>query len=81
MSVQSYKLWVLFVFSLQAECPQPSSVAGTNGSSYLVTSVQLLTRVLPKGVNRILRFSQYWEKQALEHWNMISPLKVYKLIH
>ena len=22
MSVQSYKLWVLFVFSLQAECPQ-----------------------------------------------------------
>ena len=54
MSVQSYKLWVLFVFSLQAEWPQPSSVAGTNGSSYLVTSVQLLTRVLPKGVNRIL---------------------------
>ena len=32
----------------------PSSVAETSGSSYLVTSVQLLTRVLPKGVNRIL---------------------------
>ena len=51
-TVQSYKLLVVFVFRLKAECAQQRRE--TNGSSYLVTSAQLLTRGLLIGVNGIL---------------------------